>query len=126
VRKLSRPGSVEIVGEVEDTHPWLEAADVVLVPSDDPEPFGLVAIEAFARARPVVGSSGGGLAEIIEHGRTGWLFPPGDAGALAQVLLALTRDQAEQAATAARVAYEENFTTARFALDWISAVGLSG
>ena len=125
VRGLSRPASVEVVGEVEDTHPWLEEADVVLVPSDEPEPFGLVAIEAFARGRPVVGSSGGGLADIIEHGRTGWLFPPGDAPALADVLRTLTREKVETAAVAARLTYEDRFTAARFALDWISVVGLT-
>src|SRR5206468_4143287 len=42
VAGLSDPASVQVVGEVADPSPWFVEADVVLVPSDAPEPFGLV------------------------------------------------------------------------------------
>ncbi len=60
-----------------------QASDVVLVPSLEPEPFGRVAIEAMAHGRPVIAAAHGGLVEIVEDGRTGLLFKPRDADALA-------------------------------------------
>jgi glycosyltransferase involved in cell wall biosynthesis len=63
-------------------------AELVLVPSLY-EPFGIVALEAMACGKPVVASSTGGLAEIIEHGVTGFLSPPGDHLALAQHMASL-------------------------------------
>jgi len=122
--RLRHPGSVRIVGEVLDPHEHFDQADVVVIPSDNPEPFGLVAIEAFARARPVIASAAGGLLEIVTDGKDGWLFPPGDAVALADVLSGLSRDEATRAGALARTAYEQRFTTDRYAEDWVAAVGL--
>ncbi|MGB2875427.1 MAG: glycosyltransferase [Gaiellaceae bacterium] len=62
-------------------------ADLAVFPSLW-ESFGYVALEAMALGTPVVASRAGGLAELIEDGRTGWLVPPADADALAEVLLA--------------------------------------
>ncbi len=50
------------------------------------EPLGLTAVEAVVRGIPVVASATGGLAETVEHGVTGLLFPNGDADALAECL----------------------------------------
>jgi glycosyltransferase involved in cell wall biosynthesis len=124
VSGLRRPDSVRVVGEIAD--PWSELADcdVIVVPSDAPEPFGLVAIEAFARGRPVVASAAGGLLDIVEDGRTGWLFTPRDAEQLARVLGSLTAADVVAAGTRARAAYEQRYTTARYAHDWRAAAGL--
>ncbi|MET0766588.1 MAG: glycosyltransferase family 4 protein, partial [Aeromicrobium sp.] len=123
-RGLRRPDSVEVVGEVPDLDPYLQAADVVVVPSDNPEPFGLVAIEAFSRGRPVVGSDGGGLADIITHGQDGWLFPLGDADRLAELLAGLTRAEVNRAGAQARATYERRFTADRYAEQWRRATGI--
>ena len=48
VAQMAEPGSVQIVGQVPSIEPYLATADVVLMPSAEPEPFGLVATEAFA------------------------------------------------------------------------------
>lgn len=61
-------------------------ADVCVVPSIWDEPFGLVAIEAMAAARPVIAARVGGLQDIVEHGQSGLLFPRGDAAELARAL----------------------------------------
>ncbi len=70
---------------------WLEPSAInielartwaLVVPSLWAEPLGLVAVEAVTRGVPVVASQSGGLAEIIEPGVTGLLFPNGDAAAL--------------------------------------------
>jgi glycogen(starch) synthase len=68
------------------------AADILVVPSWY-EPFGMVVLEGMMHGLAIAASSVGGPAEILEHGRTGLLFPPGDAGALAQSILDLVRDQ---------------------------------
>ena len=118
---LSHPDSVSIVGEIPDPAPQLAAADVVLMPSDQAEPFGLVAIEAFARGRPVIASAAGGLLDIVTDGRDGWLFPPGDVRALADLLTSITTDDVAAAGARARVTYEQRFTVARFAEHWRAA-----
>jgi glycosyltransferase involved in cell wall biosynthesis len=124
VTRLARPDTVDVVGETEDPHSYFEAADVVVVPSDDPEPFGLVAAEAFARGRAVVGSDAGGLADIITEGVNGWLYPSRDADALAAVLGRLSRDDVTAAGLAARKTYLDRFTSARYAKDWLRALSV--
>jgi glycosyltransferase involved in cell wall biosynthesis len=61
-------------------------ADVVLVPSVKPEPFGLVAIEAMAAGRPVIAAKHGGLREIVVDGVTGILIEPGSVESLATAI----------------------------------------
>jgi glycosyltransferase involved in cell wall biosynthesis len=63
-----------------------QATDVCAVPSVAPEGAGMVALEAAACAKPVVASASGGLQELVRHGRTGFVVPPGDVGALARAL----------------------------------------
>jgi glycosyltransferase involved in cell wall biosynthesis len=74
----------------------LAAAWASVVPSLWAEPLGLVAAEAAVRGVPVVASSTGGLAEIVQHGRNGLLFPNGDAAALAVCLSDIAAGRAFQ------------------------------
>ena len=69
-------------------------AHLVVVPSTKPEPFGLVAIEAMAAARPVIASDHGGLSEIVLDGETGMLVPPNDVSKLASALCRYMDDRA--------------------------------
>jgi glycosyltransferase involved in cell wall biosynthesis len=69
---------------------WRDAWAAV-VPSRWAEPYGMVAAEAIAHRVPVVASATGGLAEIVEEGRTGLLFPNGDVAALTGRLDEATR-----------------------------------
>ncbi len=90
VEELSLEEHVTFLGYV--AHPALAAlyqsAAVVTVPSLY-EPFGLVALEAMVCCRPLASSDAGGLAEIVEDGKTGLRVPAGDVGALAQALESL-------------------------------------
>ena len=74
---------------------WMRAS-IAVVPSVWAEPFGLVAVEAMLAGRPVVASDTGGLRDIVEHGTSGLLVPPGDAGALAEAMDRLLGDPALQ------------------------------
>lgn len=125
VAGLRQPESVQVVGEIAEPWSVLADCDVIVVPSDEPEPFGLVAIEAFARGRPVVASAAGGLLDIVEEGRTGWFFEPRDAGQLARVLASLTPAQVVAAGARARAVYEQRYATDRYARDWRAAVGVT-
>ena len=114
VAGLRYPETVRIVGEVPDITPYLDAADVMVVPSAAPEPFGLVAIEAFARRRPVIGSRGGGLADVVTHGVTGWLFEPGDAAELSGILRRVERPAVKAMGRLARRTFEQQYTAEIF------------
>jgi glycosyltransferase involved in cell wall biosynthesis len=83
----SRFPALRMAGSVEpDAVPgWLEAADVVVVPSRD-EPLGLAAVEALACGVPVVASAVGGLADVVVDGQNGLLVPPGDSAAIVAAL----------------------------------------
>ncbi len=114
VSRLTHPGSVQIVGEVTDITPYLDSCDVMIVPSDQPEPFGLVAIEAFSRSRPVVGSDGGGLRDIIDEGKTGYLFERGSAEQLRIALKRLSRHETRLMGAAAFKEFQNKNTGRAF------------
>ena len=63
-----------------------ETSDILIVPSIWPEAFGIVIIEAFAYGLPIIATNSGGIPELVEEGKTGFLIPPADALALAQIL----------------------------------------
>lgn len=67
--------------------------DIAVVPSVEPESFGMVAIEAMSAARPVVASRQGGLLDVVVDAETGMLVTPGDAQALADALAVLAADE---------------------------------
>jgi glycosyltransferase involved in cell wall biosynthesis len=68
----------------EEVQALLGRATCLVVPSLWYETFGLVVAEAFARGTPVVASKRGALAELVEHGRTGLHFVPGNPDDLAR------------------------------------------
>ncbi len=75
----------------DDMPAWMKAVDVILHTSTEPEPFGRVIIEGMAAGRPVIAAAAGGVTEIVDHGRNGWLVPPGDPAALAIAIETLRR-----------------------------------
>jgi glycosyltransferase involved in cell wall biosynthesis len=85
---------VHLLPFVADIWPVWRASDIAVVPSTEPEPFGMVAIEAMACGLPVVAAAHGGLLDIVEHEVTGLLFPPRSAAALAAALARLAADAA--------------------------------
>lgn len=65
-----------------------------LVPSTWAEPFGIVALEAMIYGHAVIASNIGGLSDIVSHGETGILVPPGDIDALRDAMQCLIADPA--------------------------------
>ncbi|RMD69259.1 MAG: glycosyltransferase, partial [Gammaproteobacteria bacterium] len=101
-RALSVEGRLHWPGFQEDVRPWMGACDIVVHTSTAPEPFGRVIVEAMLLEKPVIASRGGGVEEIVEHGVTGLLVPPGDAGALAGAIREMLDCPKEAARMAAR------------------------
>ena len=90
-RERGLEGAVDFLGFVSPVQRAIEDSSIVVVPSLG-EGFGMVALEAMERARPVVASSVGGLPEIVADGETGIVVPPADAEALTEAIVALAGD----------------------------------
>jgi glycosyltransferase involved in cell wall biosynthesis len=93
-RELGIRDRVVFTGFRSDIPEVMALMDVVVHASVQPEPFGRVIAEAMALGKPVVASDAGGPREIIEHGRTGFLVPPGDDEKLADTIVGLLKDRA--------------------------------
>lgn len=61
-------------------------SDIIVVPSTEPESFGMIALEAMIAKKPVVVAGHGGLLEIIEHNKSGLIFEASNEKALTQEL----------------------------------------
>ncbi len=90
-RELGVGDRVIFAGERSDIPQIMAACDVYSMASFE-EPFGLVFLEAMAMQRPVAAVDNGGTPEVVEHGQSGLLAPPGDIDALARNIVTLLRD----------------------------------
>jgi N-acetyl-alpha-D-glucosaminyl L-malate synthase BshA len=100
-----------VAPDADDTLPWTQAADALLLTSDR-ESFGLVALEAMACGRVVVASDVDGLREVINDGVDGYLRAPDDIQAWVDTLATVSRDQtlARRIGEAGRVRANEVFS----------------
>lgn len=89
--RLGIADRVTFAGERRDVPELLAAADVFALSSVS-EGMPISILEAMASARAVVATDVGGVGELVDHGRTGFLVPPHDAGAFAAALLDLAGD----------------------------------
>jgi glycosyltransferase involved in cell wall biosynthesis len=108
---LGLSGAVTMTGEVPDAGPYIEQMDV-LVNASDPEPFGIVLLEAMARSVAVAAVDSGGPAEFVEDGLTGVLARSGAPGDLADALepLVLSPELRERVGVAGHERYLRDFT----------------
>jgi glycosyltransferase involved in cell wall biosynthesis len=91
------PGRFHLLGDVEDIAATVASYDLLVLPSTlDGRP--VVVLEALALGVPVLASAVGALPDLIRHGITGWLAPPGDDAAFAA---RITHAAANRAALAA-------------------------
>jgi glycosyltransferase involved in cell wall biosynthesis len=113
-RELELNGAVRFLGHVTPVQRAVEESLAVVVPSLG-EGFGMVALEAMERARPVIAAAIGGLEDLVRDGETGLLVRPGDADSLAEAMLTLAADPARAVAMGreARSRAIERFPEAR-------------
>jgi len=83
VKELKLSKDVYFLGAQDYTEPLFFCADLFLLPSEQ-ESFGLAALEAMACGVPVIGADVGGLPEVVTHGESGYLFPVGEIGPMAE------------------------------------------
>lgn len=88
VKELKLSEDVLFLGEQEYIAQLMNCADLFFLPSEQ-ESFGLVALEAQSCGVPVIGAATGGLPEVVEDGKTGFLLPVGDISGMAQKSLEL-------------------------------------
>lgn len=107
--------NVHFTGVRHDVGRLLRAIDVFALSSVTVECFSIALLEAMACARPAVCTAVGGIPEMIENGKTGYLVPPGDPQRLAIRLTELLSDPhtARRMGLAARARVESEFSLAR-------------
>lgn len=110
-------GNVEFMGLIphRDCINILQNAKFLVMPSECYETFGLTIIEAFACGKPLIASKLGAMAEIVEHGRTGLLFEPGNANDLAEKVRWMyeNEDEVIRMGKNARAEFEAKYTAER-------------
>jgi glycosyltransferase involved in cell wall biosynthesis len=90
-RELDIADSVHFLGHVSPIQAAIERSAIVVVPSMG-EGFGMVALEAMERARPVIAAAVGGLGELVRDGETGLLVPPAETEPLRAAIVRLAGD----------------------------------
>ena len=100
---------------------YYKACTLCVVPSYY-ETFCITAAEALLHGKPVVASSGTSLEEIVEDGKTGFLVPSGNAGALAEAIMKVLSDEelAERMGYAGRENALARFSAAKIVLETVS------
>jgi glycosyltransferase involved in cell wall biosynthesis len=110
----------EFTGLVTNVAAYYRKCTVVVHASIEPEPFGMVLIEAMAEARPVVASVLGAPSEIIQNGIEGYLVDPKDSDTVASRIItlladpALARDMGIQGHKKVLTDYDPNIAARRF------------
>lgn len=125
VKKLAAGLPVEFTGWQEDIPRVLADLDLLVVPSASVDATPRVILEAFSAGVPVVAFSAGGIPEIVEDGRTGFLVSLSSPDALAAAVINLLREQPQrlaEASTAARQAWRRKFNLDRYRADISSVI----
>jgi glycosyltransferase involved in cell wall biosynthesis len=82
---------VRLCGEIENLAEFFPALDLFVMPSKS-EGLGSAALIAMSYGLPVAASRAGGLPEIVEEARTGWLIQPGSPSALSDAIVSAADD----------------------------------
>ncbi len=118
VAALNLVDFIYFAGYQDNVPDWLAQMDIVVLASYANEGVPQSLLQAMAMARPVIGTTCGGIPEIVEIDSNGLLVPPKDSEALAEALIQLTRDPAkrEKFGSRGRTVVEE-----RYSLDQMAA-----
>lgn len=107
--------NVRLLGFREDIPQLLNAIDIFVHASVEPEPFGRVILEAMVMEKPIVATKPGGPCEIIEDGVTGYLVPMNDPVYLKDAIMKYVHNplKAKEIGIAARSAAEKRFSVSQ-------------
>jgi L-malate glycosyltransferase len=105
---------VLFLGKQDQIAEKLSIADIMLIPSEL-ESFGLAALEAMACEVVPIATRAGGVPEVIDHGRTGYLADVGDVETMARYAIELLRDEKKmrEMGKQARAVAIERFASAK-------------
>jgi glycosyltransferase involved in cell wall biosynthesis len=122
--RLGLVAEVRFLGWQRDLRQAFQSWDVFAMPTLD-EGFGMAALEAMAAGLPVVATTVGGLPEIIDDGRTGYLVPPSDVAALSERLrlLILEPERRRAMGEAGRARVSEHFSVDRMVAEIAAIYG---
>jgi Glycosyltransferase len=106
---------VHFLGSRDDIPALMQSLDLLVVNSSV-EPFGLVLLEAMACGTPVLAAISGGIPELIQHSRNGWLIEYGDSRALSDSIIHLSQslETRQQIAERGRRLVLETFSSSRY------------
>lgn len=89
---LDLSGQLIFAGFQENVFPFVALFDLFVLSSNS-ETSCFVVSEAMALGKPVIATSVGGVPELIDHGRDGWLCSPHDEVSLAEAMISLLQDE---------------------------------
>jgi N-acetyl-alpha-D-glucosaminyl L-malate synthase BshA len=92
VDKKGLRSKVDFLGKLDRIHEKLSIADLMLMPSEL-ESFGLAALEGMACEVPAIATQVGGVPEVIDHGKTGFLAKVGDVDTMARYAIEILSDE---------------------------------
>lgn len=124
IERLSVGDRVRLLGLRTDVPSLLAAADCLAL-SSAWEGLPNVILEGMAAALPIVATRVGGVAELVEHGRTGYLVPPRDVNAMADAMQQMmARSESERRGTGAlgRSIVEERFDWPMVMESWFALI----
>jgi glycosyltransferase involved in cell wall biosynthesis len=113
---LGLSGSVAVLGRVQETEGYLDAADIFALPSREEQSGSLALLESLRAGLPSITTTSGGIPEDVTDGESALLVEPGDAAELATALERLAADAALRARIAAggRRTFERRFSAEPF------------
>jgi glycosyltransferase involved in cell wall biosynthesis len=124
LQQAQRAG-IEYLGYQQDVRPYLAAATVVVVPSQQREGLPRVILEAFATGRPVIATDIPGCRHVVTPGQTGWLVPARSVEALQMAMLQVLEhpERATALGTFCRAHAERRFGVEHITQRLIQAIG---
>lgn len=93
IKEYNLESNVILIPFQKEIEKFWNSIDIAVVPSTEPEPFGMVVIEAMLAKKPVIASNHGGPTEIIVENETGLLFEPNNHNSLSDALEKLIQDE---------------------------------
>jgi N-acetyl-alpha-D-glucosaminyl L-malate synthase BshA len=105
---------VQFLGKQDRIYEKLPIADVMLLPSQL-ESFGLAALEAMACQVVPIATAAGGVPEVIQHGKTGFLAAVGDVDAMGEYAVEILSDKErlEDMGVSARASAQSKFCASK-------------